>query len=668
MTDSLSTVGIRRLTPIQILLAVAAGLLLVLIGIVVLVANNNINATGRAFKQGYVLNDIVKVQRGILLLQVETNKLAANPSQVEFAMLDRERALLENQIRLAVSEAAGNESVVNILREIQRELVEFDGVVLNIKTDRSPENIETAVFELDDHLGKAEDHSQSLYIQEENLFFNNISSALATQNIYQTTLLAMSLLLVAICAALVVSLRNSVNIEFARAYRLLLAENQERKRADEALRRQNAYLEALHETTVGLISRLELEELLEALVSRAGQLTGAPFGFLYLGEAGAADIKLKVRVGFSEEQAGDTLHEGEGLAGRVWKSGEPIVIVDYDTWAGRSSEVAQGIAKAGVAVPLTRSVSVENPEKQTVGVLGLAHDKENDRIFGDEEIELLSRFAQLASVAIDNAKLFEEARNARALAELANEAKSAFLANLSHELRTPLNAIIGFTRIVKRKGTNILPQKQLNNLDKVLISADHLLVLINTILDIAKIEAGHMDIQPTSFDILKLIELCMATSRPLLKPDVTIIQNINGEMPLIFSDQDKVKQILLNLLSNATKFTHEGTITISAIKDNNQIRVDISDSGIGIPDEDLPFIFDEFKQVNMESRRQYGGTGLGLSISLHLAHLLGGDLSAQSSLGIGSTFTLTLPIRYGRDDMTNQSAMNGRKGKEERKN
>jgi signal transduction histidine kinase len=668
MTDSLSTVGIRRLTPIQILLAVAAGLLLVLIGIVVLVANNNINATGRAFKQGYVLNDIVKVQRGILLLQVETNKLAANPSQVEFAMLDRERALLENQIRLAVSEADGNESVVNVLREIQRELVEFDGVVLNIKTDRSPENIETAVFELDDHLGKAEDHSQSLYIQEENLFFNNISSALATQNIYQTTLLAMSLLLVAICAALVVSLRNSVNIEFARAYRLLLAENQERKRADEALRRQNAYLEALHETTVGLISRLELEELLEALVSRAGQLTGAPFGFLYLGEAGAADIKLKVRVGFSEEQAGDTLHEGEGLAGRVWKSGEPIVIVDYDTWAGRSSEVAQGIAKAGVAVPLTRSVSVENPEKQTVGVLGLAHDKENDRIFGDEEIELLSRFAQLASVAIDNAKLFEEARNARALAELANEAKSAFLANLSHELRTPLNAIIGFTRIVKRKGTNTLPQKQLNNLDKVLISADHLLVLINTILDIAKIEAGHMDIQPTSFDILKLIELCMATSRPLLKPDVTIIQNINGEMPLIFSDQDKVKQILLNLLSNATKFTHEGTITISAIKDNNQIRVDISDSGIGIPDEDLPFIFDEFKQVNMESRRQYGGTGLGLSISLHLAHLLGGDLSAQSSLGIGSTFTLTLPIRYGRDDMTNQSAMNGRKGKEERKN
>ncbi len=668
MTDSLSTVGIRRLTPIQILLAVAAGLLLVLIGIVVLVANNNINATGRAFKQGYVLNDIVKVQRGILLLQVETNKLAANPSQVEFAMLDRERALLENQIRLAVSEAAGNESVVNVLREIQRELVEFDGVVLNIKTDRSPENIETAVFELDDHLGKAEDHSQSLYIQEENLFFNNISSALATQNIYQTTLLAMSLLLVAICAALVVSLRNSVNIEFARAYRLLLAENQERKRADEALRRQNAYLEALHETTVGLISRLELEELLEALVSRAGQLTGAPFGFLYLGEAGAADIKLKVRVGFSEEQAGDTLHEGEGLAGRVWKSGEPIVIDDYDTWAGRSSEVAQGIAKAGVAVPLTRSVSIENPEKQTVGVLGLAHDKENDRIFGDEEIELLSRFAQLASVAIDNAKLFEEARNARALAELANEAKSAFLANLSHELRTPLNAIIGFTRIVKRKGTNILPQKQLNNLDKVLISADHLLVLINTILDIAKIEAGHMDIQPTSFDILKLIELCMATSRPLLKPDVTIIQNINGEMPLIFSDQDKVKQILLNLLSNATKFTHEGTITISAIKDNNQIRVDISDSGIGIPDEDLPFIFDEFKQVNMESRRQYGGTGLGLSISLHLAHLLGGDLSAQSSLGIGSTFTLTLPIRYGRDDMTNQSAMNGRKGKEERKN
>jgi len=330
MTDSLSTVGIRRLTPIQILLAVAAGLLLVLIGIVIIVANNNINATERAFRQGYVLNDIVKVQRGILLLQIETNKLAADPTQVDFAMLDRERALLENQIRLAVSEAAGNKPVVDILREIQKELVDFDGVVLNLKADRSPENIETAITELDNHLGKAEDHSQSLYNQEENLFFNNLSSALSTQDIYQTTLLAMSLLLVAISVALVVSLRNSVNIEFARAYRLLLAEYQERKRAEEILLRQNAYLEALHETTVGLISRLELEELLEALVSRAGKLTGAPFGFLYLGEAGAADIKLKVRVGFSEEQAGDTLHEGEGLAGRVWKSGEPVVIDDYD--------------------------------------------------------------------------------------------------------------------------------------------------------------------------------------------------------------------------------------------------------------------------------------------------------------------------------------------------
>ncbi len=665
MTDSLSTVGIRRLTPIQILLAVAAGLLLVLIGIVIIVANNNVNATDKAFRQGYVLNDIVKVQRGILLLQVETNKLAIDSSQVEFAMLDRERALLENQIRLAVSEASGNEPVVNVLREIQKELVAFDGVVLNLKADRSPEKIETAVAVLDDHLVRAEDQSKSLYNQEENLFFNNISSALGTQNIYQTTLLAMSILLVALCIALVVSLRNSVNFEFARAYRLLLAEYQERKRAEEVLLRQNVYLEALHETTVGLISRLELEELLEALVSRAGQLTGAPFGFLYLGEPGATHIKLKVRLGFSEDQAGDTIHEGQGLAGRVWKLGEPIVIDDYDTWTGRSPKVAKGIAKASVAVPLTRSSSNEYPEKQTVGVLGLARDMENERGFGNEEIELLSRFAQLASVAIDNARLFEEARRARALAESANEAKSAFLANLSHELRTPLNAIIGFTRIVKRKGSTSLPQKQLNNLDKVLISADHLLVLINTILDIAKIEAGHMDVQPTSFDIFKLIEICIATSQPLIKPDVTFIQEFDRDMPLIFSDQDKVKQIVLNLLSNAAKFTREGTITISASHYSHQLQIDISDTGIGISDQDLPLIFEEFKQVEVENHRQYGGTGLGLSISLHLAQLLGGDLSATSRLGNGSTFTLTLPIYYGRDDMIKKSAMFDRKRIEE---
>jgi signal transduction histidine kinase len=523
--------------------------------------------------------------------------------------------------------------------------------------DPTPENIAATVPILDALLTEVENQSKSLYNQEEIRFFANIGDALDTQNTFQTILLIMSLLLAAFSVALVISFRNSVNVEFARAYRLLLDEYQERQRVEERLRRQNAYLEALHHTTLGLLSRFELDDLLNALVKRAGQLTGAPYGFLYLGEADSKEIRLRVRVGLSPEQAIESLRVGEGLAGKVWQTGEPMVITDYDLWSGRSPKVAQNLTKAIVAVPLNRNVIPNSTEIQIVGVLGLAHSRDSDRTFGEEEIELLTRFAQLASVAIDNAQLFDEAIRARASAERANQAKSTFLANMSHELRTPLNAIIGFTRIVKRKGTDSLPEKQLINLDKVLVSADHLLALINTILDIAKIEAGRMDVHANSFELAELIDICVITTQPLLKSDVQIVVHVNDELPPLYSDQDKVKQILLNLLSNAAKFTEQGTIAVHAHYDNGSIVVDVIDSGIGIPPEELPHIFEKFTQVNNGNRRQYGGTGLGLSISRHLARLLGGDLTADSEINQGSTFKLTLPIQYRQDPWDNVSAV-----------
>jgi PAS domain S-box-containing protein len=258
-----------------------------------------------------------------------------------------------------------------------------------------------------------------------------------------------------------------------------------------------------------------------------------------------------------------------------------------------------------------------------------------------------------------------ELQKARQEAIDANQAKSAFLANMSHELRTPLNAIIGFSRIVRRKAQGTLPDKQLDNLDKVLTSADQLLGLINTILDIAKIEAGRMDVQLVSFSPAALVDMCLTTAQPLLRPDVALAKDITPDLPPIFSDQDKVKQILLNLLSNAAKFTHAGTITLRVRTKNQEPRTtvgdavlgrvpsgwfsvlfEVTDTGIGIAEEALSRIFEEFQQADTSTTRQYGGTGLGLSISRHLARLLGGDLTATSSLGTGSTFTLTIPVHY----------------------
>jgi CheY-like chemotaxis protein len=192
-----------------------------------------------------------------------------------------------------------------------------------------------------------------------------------------------------------------------------------------------------------------------------------------------------------------------------------------------------------------------------------------------------------------------------------------------------------------------LPEKQVENLDKVLVSAEHLLGLINTILDIAKIEAGRMDVQLSSFEIRPLIEGVVATSQPLLRQGQVKLQiALNDDLPPLYSDPDKIKQILLNLLSNAAKFTSAGHIRITARRQAQDLLVQVSDTGIGIAAEALGRIFEEFQQADSSTTREYGGTGLGLSISRNLARLLGGDLTADSIEGQGSTFTLRLPLTY----------------------
>jgi PAS domain S-box-containing protein len=189
----------------------------------------------------------------------------------------------------------------------------------------------------------------------------------------------------------------------------------ERVLAQEKLRRQAEYLAALNETTLGIISRLELEELLQAIITRAGQLLDAPHGFIYLADEDEDAIRRKVGVGVYEQSVGYRLHSGQGVAGRVWRSGEPLVVNDYDTWEGRIPNVKyDGYIRALIGVPLKSGA-------QVIGVLGMAYDTGSEREFGDEEVTLLSRFAELASISLDNARLYATAQEARRRAEEANE-------------------------------------------------------------------------------------------------------------------------------------------------------------------------------------------------------------------------------------------------------
>jgi PAS domain S-box-containing protein len=265
----------------------------------------------------------------------------------------------------------------------------------------------------------------------------------------------------------------------------------------------------------------------------------------------------------------------------------------------------------------------------------------------DKQMALLKTFADQAVIAIENVRLFNEIQEKSRQLEAANRHKSEFLANMSHELRTPLNAVIGFTRIVMRRSREQLEPKQYDNLEKILSSAGHLLALINAVLDLSKVEAGRVEVVASEVPLGPMLEQCMRTVEPLVKaPAVRLLKEFDGALPQVRVDEEKLRQILLNLLSNALKFTEHGTVRVRAECGADAFSVAVADTGIGIPADKLEHVFEEFAQADASSTRLYGGTGLGLSIARRLARLMGGDIAVRSAPGAGSTFTLTLPLRY----------------------
>ena len=223
----------------------------------------------------------------------------------------------------------------------------------------------------------------------------------------------------------------------------------------------------------------------------------------------------------------------------------------------------------------------------------------------------------------------------------ANRLKSDFLARMSHDLRTPMNAIIGYTRILLRQAKEVLNERQYRNLDNIRISANNLLSLINDILDLSKIEAGRIDIKPAAVHLKQLATECIVSVESLVKPGVQLEQQLADVSP-VHTDADRIRRVVMNLLSNALKFTEQGSITVSAQLVDGWIELSVADTGSGIPPEDLPHIFDEFRQVEGQEGAQQEGTGLGLSIAKKSVELLGGMIEVESEVGKGTKFTLRI--------------------------
>ena len=411
------------------------------------------------------------------------------------------------------------------------------------------------------------------------------------------------------------------------------------------LTRSVEQLTALGDVGRAVSSSLDLDTVLTTIVGRAVQLSDADGGTIFEYDEVAQEFSARATLNADEGQSAlvraTRLRRGEGAVGQMAVTREPVQISDIAAAGAYEGRLRGALLAAGtrsvLAIPLLH-------EEQLVG--GLVVTRRAPGAFTAEVVDLLRTFATQSALAIQNARLFREIEIKSRELEAASRHKSEFLANMSHELRTPLNAIIGFSEVLSERMFGDLNDKQEEYLKDIHASGQHLLSLINDILDLSKIEAGKMELELSDVDLPMTIENALTLVRErAARRDIDVRRTLDERLGQIQADERKVRQVLLNLLSNAIKFTPEGgRIEVRAVPVNGSVEVSVSDTGVGIAPEDQAAVFEEFRQVGTADKK-VEGTGLGLALSRKFIELHGGKIWVTSQLGQGSTFTFTIPVR-----------------------
>ena len=415
----------------------------------------------------------------------------------------------------------------------------------------------------------------------------------------------------------------------------------------EALDQQTATSEILRVISQ---SQTDVQPVFDTIVRNAVRLCGASHGSVYLFDGEL--VHAVAHDGYTPEQLQQWRAtwpqpaSAPSVACTAIRTRSPFRVADFETDPRRlmlSPETRENLraraSRSVMAIPMMRHGDV-------FGAISLAHRDVN--AFSDTQVELLKTFADQAIIAVENVRLLKELEAANRELAASSQHKSEFLANMSHELRTPLNAVIGFSEVLSEKMFGELNEKQEEYLKDIHASGTHLLSLINDILDLSKIEAGRMELELTDFDLPQAIDNALTLVRERAgRRGIALEHSVDERLGEIRGDERKVKQVLLNLLSNALKFAPEGgRVEVRAGLVDGMAQISVTDTGVGIAPEDQEAVFEEFRQVGTAEKKAEG-TGLGLALCRKFVELHGGRIWVKSHVGVGSTFTFTIPARRG---------------------
>ena len=411
----------------------------------------------------------------------------------------------------------------------------------------------------------------------------------------------------------------------------------------EELGQSVAELRALGEVSQAVNSTLDLAAVLDTIVSKAVALSDTDAGAIYVYDDTTEQFRLRATHGMSEELIAAIADRQDDLGGtsigQAAETRAPVQVANLseEPHAPVMDLILQAGFRAVLVVPLLR------PDR-VLGALVVRRREPGE--FPKATVDLLQTFAAQSVLAIQNARLFTEIEEKGRQLAVASQHKSQFLANMSHELRTPLNAILGYTELIIDQIYGEVPDKMNGVLERVQSNGKHLLGLINDVLDLSKIEAGQLTLTVASYSLADVMHSVVSAVEALAtEKKLALKLEAPSNLPAGRGDERRITQVLLNLVGNAIKFTDKGEVAIAASAQNGTFNIAVRDTGPGISAADQLKIFEEFQQADNSTTKTKGGTGLGLAISKRIIEMHGGSISVDSSLGAGSTFTVSLPVK-----------------------